>query len=266
MASKTASAVSSVLELIERDTYLLTDTQVGELALLYVSHQQAIEQVSGAYLKVFVAGIQVELGLKQPVLSAKPGKAPRHDEKEIQRQLAAIEIVHTRMYEAVSKAVITDELKDNPELPRGERGARALARNARTNFARSAASTVRTFVRNGGDIRQLVIKTLTKRGLQEAAASRSTVVSETVQLTKRAEGAGKRSMLAMKRLAQHDEALARSRIEALMTELGQLLITLGVDTTRDVRKAVEKCIPLEHGNGVFWPLIGNGNGTEATKQ
>lgn len=83
-------------------------------------------------------------------------------------------------YPSVLAGVATPEIADDPETDKPERKRRALERNRRSNFARTAASALRSYVGAGGDLDALDISTVTKSSLIAATAELNTPKAATV--------------------------------------------------------------------------------------
>lgn len=252
-------AARDVLSNLERSSYVLKPEQVGELARVYVEHQKELAAIGGSYFRVLIASTLAELGEKVK-LEPHRGKAPKYDEAEKTRQLAAFEKTQTAFYNAVLDAVVSDDIKDDEQKPKAERSANALERNRRTNFARSAASTVRGYIKVGADLRVLNVATITKGQLQDIASARSPRKPEGVALGARVESLGKRSVRLIEQLAKVDEGAARHRLEALVATLASLLAHVGVEKTTDNEaQSIAKCIPLRTKAGHVFMPISDGN-------
>ena len=129
---------TNVLTTIEANGYAATDKQIEQLAHIAVDGTRA----GGTYLRILVACTQADAGT--------PKRAKRAP--TIEATMAAFERTHTRLYGIVANAVaIPDDARES---------------NRRTIFARSAASTLRAWLRAGGDISQLDARTVTKASLR----------------------------------------------------------------------------------------------------
>lgn len=251
---------TDVLTDLSINKWVATAEQVGELARVYVDHQTELANIGGSYLKVLIASTLHALGAEIRTAPLR-GRAPKHDEAEKERQSKAFEEVQGSFYGAVLSAVIPAELQDDEGKPQSVRSANALERNRRTNFARSAASTVRSFLRNGGDLRILNVSTVTKGQLAELAASKAPAKPEAVVLGNRVEAVGKRALRLLEKLAKEDEGAARHRLEALVSMFAAQLAVIGVEkTTQSPEQAIAKCMPLQTKAGVFFPITGVQNG------
>lgn len=115
----------SILEALAASNFLATDAQVESLASLASSGQRA----GNTYLSVLVAHVKDTLsGAKR-----KPGR---------DAQLGAIDKVQEHLYPHILKGVAPEEVEQDE-------------RNRLAIFARTAASDLRHYVKQGGDVRKL---------------------------------------------------------------------------------------------------------------
>lgn len=200
----------STIDNIVKHHYVATDAQVESLAREQYTASAEVARANSTYLRVLVAGCQAELGSKR-------GRAPG-----IESQLAVLEKVHERFYAAVLRGVTTSDVEPNDALESTERGRRQLERNRRSGFARSAATTVRNYIRSGGDLRGLDVETTTKTGLAKAFAP-----SPESKVAGRILRAEKALLRAVKFQARADPTKAAADLEAIIQRLqlahGELL-------------------------------------------
>lgn len=135
------------------ETFVTDDASIARVVRSVMDASQTNEMGKATYLRSIAAGLQVELGGK-PVLL--PVRGSRRKRTDTSAALAALERVNKRFYEVV--LTVVNELE-----------ADALARNARSGFARSAVSTLRRAIRLGLNPATIVIPDLTKSGLREWA-------------------------------------------------------------------------------------------------
>lgn len=150
--------MTTILDKIAHAHYVATDAQVEQLAAAQYEASQRHQSIDGTYLRVLIAGCQAKLG------TAKRGRSPGPD-----AQMSVIELVHAKYYAAVLRGVTTPEVAAEDGLDPKEKGARALERNRRSNFARSAKLSLAAFVRGGGDVRGIDVETASKAGLRVKA-------------------------------------------------------------------------------------------------
>lgn len=184
----------SIIAVIAKANYAATGEQVEQLAHMVVSGMQAGE----IYLRVVLAHMQSRLG------------RPRRGKQASQEPV--LDTVHAELYPSVLKGVAPEE------VPIGER-------NRLGTFARTMASTVRYFIRHGGDVRAVDINTVTKNGLRKSVQPKRAIVGGT-----RAERAFLRATEGVTKsvaaMARGDPAGARERLETFMDELDKLLAEL----------------------------------------
>lgn len=179
----------TIAETIARAGYSATDAQVSELTVAVVTGLAA----DSTYLRVLVALAQGALGTRRRVSAS--------------QQMQALDTTHSRLYGLVQGAVGPEDLE-----PR--------ERNRRANFARSAASTVRLYLRTGGDLRALKPEETTKTALRKAAAPEGPTIEQ------RVEAAAERLIKTAQALAEQDPQSARNQVRLTMDALEDALNAL----------------------------------------
>lgn len=172
-----------IVETLVKSNFAATEAQVEALAR-DVTHGQTAD---GTYLKVLVVACQGEMSTT--------GRKPSPT-----RQKVVINKVHVRFYAAVMKGVGGEDNKE---------------RTRRATFARTAASTLRTFVTNGGDVRSLDVADVTKTKLRLEGVE--------VPAGTRVERSFQRSADALLRAAKRIVKMDPARIEAAIEALRELL-------------------------------------------
>lgn len=182
--------MSTILETILKAKFLADEKQVEALAGIVGEGINA----SGTYLSVVLAHAQEAVGNKR---------------KSRDTHLAAVDEIHERFYPAVCRGV------GPPEMETDER-------NRRATFARTAASDLRFFIKQGGDLRALDAATVSKAKLRAEGKEVPTGTRTERSLTKAAQTWER----AVRRLAKKDAEAARKEIidqqahlEALLEEL-----------------------------------------------
>jgi hypothetical protein len=150
--------------------------------------------------------------------------------EDIETQLAAFEVVNGRFYAIVLKTL-------------GESEGTARQRNARTNFARSSASTVRKYIRTGHDLTCLVPAKVTKELLRVDVETRQPTL-------KRAEAMTNRLVEYAKTL---DKEAAIDAIRHAMNQLSNLLLQYGTEFTTKPDEAQLSHKVFKSKAGLFWP-------------
>lgn len=183
----------SIIETLKRNHYVATLAQVEQLARTVLDGAQG----AATYLACLIVGCQATLG--------KPGRGRRRAiDKDA--QIAVIDTTHGDYYSAVLRGV-ADASSDERENQR------------RATFARSAASTLRGYVKSGGDIRSLDAGTITKTAL----ARMSKPPEPEDRLARRWNRAHNSLLRATKRLAKDNPDFAAESIEVMIEELQAML-------------------------------------------
>jgi hypothetical protein len=192
-----ASASHNIVETIVKANYSANAGQLELLAAAIVLGDMA----DVTHLRVLLHNMQSKLG--RPRRGKQPPQEP------------VLDAVHEEMYPHLLKGVGPDDM-DQTE------------RHRKANRFRSNASTVRFFIRNGGDVRGVDVATVTKSGLRRAVQSSGETSTENETRTQRGFRTHAAAVLsAAQRLARGDPEDARERIEGLMDQLEKLLNELG---------------------------------------
>lgn len=187
------------------DGYLVSDEIVTKMARDYSDAQFASSNVRGAYLRVLVAHSKEALGnARRPTT---------------EQALKAVADTHTRLYAVVLAAITTPDVEADEKLSADERRARALERNRRSTFARSAKSTLTTYIRGGGKLQLLVPEEVTK----EALRRESEPVERDKNPATRAEKLEAQLEAAVKEMAAMDRDDAQAFVEEMHEKLLQLV-------------------------------------------
>ena len=114
--------------------YLATDAQVATLAKEYVTNADGADKARGTYLRILVAHSLREL---------QKGSHKRHTQAE---SLGAVEAAHAHLYAVIVEAVLTPDVKPDPDASTEERDRRTKERNRRTTFARTSKAALTAVV------------------------------------------------------------------------------------------------------------------------
>lgn len=219
----------NIQQTIVKAHYVATEQQVEQLAGAQYTASTEVEGYNNTYLRVLVVDVQSQVGTKK-----------RGRTLAIDAQLTVVTQSHDKFYPAVLRGVTTPDVDSDvldhetgkPLLP-PERSRRALERNRRSTFARTAKTTLVNFVKGGGDVRTLDAETVTKARLRAAIAPPEPATRLARQI-QRAQGA---LIRAIDRQARGDpggahEAL-ETAIEALQAHLDAMptVKDLGATTT-----------------------------------
>lgn len=212
-------------------------SEIRALARQTVDGRQAIATARGAYLRALVETSQAELG----------GKADQA------AQLAALKTVHRKFYPVVQEATTTDDIAHSSKVAPAERKRRALERNRRTNFARSAYGTIRRWLRaEGNDLMKIDAKTVTKSQLlSEAPPTRKHALTKD-RVQARANKLIGGLLGFTRQIARMDQAQAASVANDAIEQLVKLLAATAT-ATRDAKVAAQEQRPLQVGGNLFWP-------------
>lgn len=144
--------MTDVISGISESGYTPTLAQLRELAALSVGATRLKDTIGTTYLRA--------LARRARDLSVVHGSF-----------LIAVDMAHKALYPPILEGVTTDDVKPlHDPAYRAENKRRSLERNARSNFARTAASALRKFVAAGGDLLRLDIAAMTKSSLDESGA------------------------------------------------------------------------------------------------
>lgn len=201
-----------------KSKYALSEMQVENLARESSEATVAVERVGLTYLRVILVGLQAVTGGGKgykPVRRLVNGTKAAH--------LEALEGVHKKFYAAVLRGVTTPDIAPKEGLPMAEQQARTLARNKRSNFARSAKSTLASFIRVGGDVRTLDPDTVTRDPLAAKVREKLGVSEPGYKIGRHVRG--------IARLVEHeacgDPEAARAELQKVIEELQATLDSLG---------------------------------------
>lgn len=187
---------------LEAKHYVATESDIQKLAAAIIDADQTTGNGRGTYLRALVATSQRELGADP---RQRNGNGPRLSEAAALEQLTAFQTVAERFHKACVKVARATVPEPDTTLIR-----------QRTAFARSAASTVRGYIRAGNDITLLAAHKATKRALATPVVKRRMTVD-----------AMRRKALALsgqlERLARNLQAANR---EAAAETLGPMLARL----------------------------------------
>lgn len=192
-----------IIKTIKNRNYAATVEQVQALAASHWLTTAHIEGSNNTYLRVVLVAVQAALGNKR-------GRQP-----SVESQLSVLEKAHEKYYAAVLRGVTTDDIAKDEDLEPTEASRRALERNRRSNFARSAKTSLANYARAGGDLRALEPELVTKASLRAALAP-PPAEDRTVRQLAAAQGA---ILRAVARRARGDPDDARAMLEAVVAKL-----------------------------------------------
>jgi hypothetical protein len=238
----------NILTQIENANYLATADAIEKLAATRFDSQDLADRAQGAYFRAVLASTQRAIAGKPTLRVRKARGAGALSAPQIANHLEAFERVNTELYGAVIRGSVTPDVADSDSLKTEERRERSLARNRRTNYARTAASAIRGFIRGGGDVTRIPVGSATKSELLKRGMNATTGTPET-----RIERAATRLMSAIETLGEEDEAAAREVLQATLKKSTELLAKMGGKTTTKPDRAMAEHLPLKTPAGTFYP-------------
>lgn len=225
--------MTNVIEKIEGAGYLATDAQVEALAHTQYAVNVEHTHADSVYLRIVLREVQAKLG------ALTKGRRP-----PATTQARAVNEASVRLYAAVLRGVTTEEVAPSPDLDAAESHRRAVERNRRTVFARTAKATLLKYAREGGDLRRLELATVTKGGIR-ALMSPAESTNRTERTISRSQAALVR---ALARQAKTDPLGAKDAanmvIAALRKALGRPEPMKVGRRNRVVRSNLERSPPL----------------------
>lgn len=209
---------------LARAGYIITDDALAAMARDYAAGVRSAGAVRGRYLPVLVAHTRREL-------DRVGAKRPQQD-----TVLAAIAAVHDHHYAIILEAISTPDIKVVDGLDDDERVRRIKERNRRSNFARSAKSTLVSYVRAGGRVTNLDPAEVTKDKLRQLFAP-AREGPEPVE--ERIERVSERLEALVRKMVAEDRDEAEKVVEALHIKLAELVQLRPVPTVRGRMKRGE---------------------------
>lgn len=238
---------TTIVQTIEKRAYLIKDTSdieaLARAALLG-------DQIPGTYLRALIATAQVRMGMDEPRTAALRGRIGPPEDAEA--DLEVLKAVHSEFYAAVLTAVTTPDIASTAGLRKAEASRRAKERNRRSNFARSAKSTLAKFIKSGGNVRGLCVTSVTKRQVRDMTSKAGGVE---LSMETRAKRFAARMVRQLEGLHEQDTDLAQMALQqALMQLSSRSAEWYGTKPTTSVKRAVEQGQLLKTADGLFWPV------------
>lgn len=196
--------------------YVATAAQVEALAHERYTSNATMLLADNTYLRVIAAGCKAKLGR---------ARTRRGNGADAQAQLTVLEAVHKPFYEAVLRGVTTEDVAPDEAVDDEERARRTRVRNSRSGFARSAKSTLKTFVEAGGDIRTIDVDTVTKAQLRDAFKP----APPTDRVARQIQRAEEALMRALTRQARASPETAQASAEAFIEALQKAVEDLAAE-------------------------------------
>lgn len=221
---------------IETKQYIATVDDIRKLVRQGVNAEQGLASTRGLYFRTLIGTCQAELGADTD-------------------QLKALKALHKRFYPVVLEAVTTPDIAAANHIAPEEKRRRALERNRRSNFARSAMGTIRRWLQvSGHDLRTLKPAKASKAQLEadtpKKAGSRK-MVPEKAQ--ERVRVVLERMLTMTRALADAAPEVARETLNEALNRIGQELFAGAVTPTTNPVVSTQERRPLRVGKAVFWP-------------
>lgn len=203
---------------LKKAGFIVSDATLASMARDFVEGVRRADAVRGTYLPVLVAHSKRELGSRRLVT---PDQA-----------LAAITKVHDHMYAVIKEAVFTPDVAAEEGLPDDERRRRALERNRRTTFARTALATLTKAVESGAKLQSLDPASVTKESLRQYYAKPR---EGPVSIEDRIQRTETRLEELLREVASEDPATAQQLLADVQAKLEQVLEPAPAAPVRQMR-------------------------------
>lgn len=222
---------------IETKKFVATEADIKQLTQDYIRANDGLVSTRSTYLRALI-------GTTQSEAHSTPADAPK-----------VLQSVQARFFAVVLATVTADgELSDHHRLKPEERTRRSLERNRRTNFARSAYSTIRRWALAGHDIMSLSAAKVTKNQLRDETPVKKVKRKVTPDIARaRADASIERVLQATRALANDDPMQARAVLDEAMQKIARELFQGAIAPTTDAAVAVREHRPLKAAGGTFWP-------------
>lgn len=228
---------------LESRSFVATPADVETLARQHITGLQ----IPVTYLRVLIASTQSELG-SEPRQRTSP-RIGKLDADTTALHLTALNAVHDRFYTIV--------LRVAHETYKGAR-----ERNAATNFARTAVSTLRSWIKAGHDIRDLAAAKASKESLRRTTPQRSRAgPRRPAAFVKRLQTMTSRLDELITKVPEENRTEVRTAIEAAIQKLAGHLMAWGGTPVREPVVAAREHRPLRTRAGTFWVTQSEAAGT-----
>lgn len=241
-----------IFKQIEKANYLASAEDVQSMTSVHLDAQQTVSRTHGTYFRILVACTQKDICGK-PTLRAR-SHAGDGAQIDTAAHLEAFERINSSLYAAVLRASVPAELEGNDRLNADEARRRSLERNRRTNFARSSATTLRQFIKRGGNVLRLSVPTVTKNAVaaMTPAAEGEGQPSED-RARRKAARAASQIIATAEAIAESDKPSAIAVLQDTLSRVAGALLQFGGKTTKSPEVAADKHLLLKTPNGTFWP-------------
>ncbi len=206
---------------IESKGYEATPAQIGELTKEILTASGAVESGHGTYFRSLIRMTQKDLGVPERKHKTKGGQMKPQTKEE---HLKALESVQARFYKAVLLAA-------------GEIVPKGAELNSKTNFARSAYSTLRTWIKAGNDVTSVVASRAVKSAFYVQSQPRP---HSAKRLLGRVERQSKALMSSVLALVDTDPQAAVDELQLLVDQLNARIAEIAVVPGRAAEPAPQE--------------------------
>jgi hypothetical protein len=227
---------------IDTKNFVATVEDIQELVHQVMEAGQTRNGAHDTYFKALIGTTQSDLKGTKDVTEA--------------MQMKSLALVHKRFYAAVLEAVNTPDIANGGRLKQEEKTRRTLERHRRSNFARSAYSTVRSWLKAGGhDLMAVNVAKTSKAQLFAETPKREGAqrVPSAARIRKRTDTLVERIMEGTRQLANADPKEARAVLDEALQKIARELFQGAVQPTTDPKVAAAEHRPLRAANAMFWP-------------
>lgn len=260
-ANTVTETLGTLLPPLEENLYLVSDADLAKFAVVSVAVADTLQTFRQAYMRVLLAGTQVAIGIAKPTQRTPKNYSTLKDDVRA-TQIRALNDTHARYYSIILAAITTPDIVDSLRLGADERKRRSIERNRRSNYARSAKSTLAAYLNVGYDLCELNVLKASKTMVRGLVAQRKTPSEEEMvgALPERIEAAVKRITAYASTLSADDAAKATEVIQDAMSQLGNILLDMGMKPTKKLDVGVRENRPVQMNEGMFWPILGSSVG------
>jgi hypothetical protein len=236
---------------LEHNQYVATPADIKALTAEQMNAIGTSNRGRTTYLRAVIATTQDTLGITPKARSQ--GQPVKLTKEVKSAQLEALEATHDKFYKAVIAAI-----EENPvEEENGKATTSKAAVTRRATFARTAMSTIRSWVKHGHDLSTLFPAKVTKHAITLPTGQRRQRKPSAKRLVTAVQSQVKELIVTLLALSEVDKAKAISEEQTVIGQLSEQLIELGVVATRDAGVALAEGRPLKLGSGrgtqIFMP-------------
>lgn len=218
----------AVTNTLESKHYVASEADIAKLTRMLSTSSTTLSFGRNCYLKALVATTQHMLSNGKAVRVSAHGTKLKDD--EIKAQLAVLMATHDRFY-----AVVTETAAEAIGANVPDRG---IEINRQTNFARTALSTARRYVKTGNSLLGLEIKQVSKTSMQvdrpHSEPSIERLLNQSAKLTQAVNDA-------LTAIAAIDSEMAVTQAEEVIAAVNAKLVSLQ-PSRRAVRSSARQSI------------------------